>query len=305
MPADLFDRFTAPAVESRFAPDAAFAARPRLVELRDALSHAAKRLSRPHWNEPPVFFFDPKRQAQLEAASPAPPERFAELTALIATEMPALFAQIEVRRVARTIDGLASAARSMALHCPAARELTDLLAVPDDEVFLVLTPASRTGLRLHLRGAADVTQLRRLLADPSPTPPPRGERLQTPTLSPPSFSGKGVGGLGSSPSLQLFAPAALQADGTLPLGFAGCEHWLWPTQPLSAVPRIDGERVVLVGPAVVQASDAEPRFLALAVEAEVIQTLNPFQTTELLSRLCGRLVPVQVPVEASPVARAA
>ena len=38
MPADLFDRFTAPAVESRFAPDAAFAARPRLVELRNALS---------------------------------------------------------------------------------------------------------------------------------------------------------------------------------------------------------------------------------------------------------------------------
>src|SRR5436190_280266 len=37
--------------------------------------------------------------------------------------------------------------------------------------------------------------------NPSPTPPPRGEGLQTerPSLSPPSFPGKGVGGLGSSP----------------------------------------------------------------------------------------------------------
>ncbi|MCE9562028.1 MAG: histidinol-phosphate transaminase [Planctomycetes bacterium] len=35
--------------------------------------------------------------------------------------------------------------------------------------------------------------------NPSPTPPPRGEGLQTnPTLAPPSFLGKGAGGLGSS-----------------------------------------------------------------------------------------------------------
>src|SRR5438105_745355 len=84
-----------------------------------------------------------------------------------------------------------------------------------------LSPAARTGVRLHLRGAADVAQLQQLLGEPTP--------------------------------FQLFAPAALQADGTLPAGVAGCVHWLWPTQPLAAVPRIGGERVVLVGPAVVPA----------------------------------------------------
>src|SRR3954462_10706605 len=34
------------------------------------------------------------------------------------------------------------------------------------------------------------------LADPTPTPPPRGEGLPPPALTPPSFPGKGVGGLG-------------------------------------------------------------------------------------------------------------
>src|ERR1700679_811157 len=39
-------------------------------------------------------------------------------------------------------------------------------------------------------------------ADPSPTPPPRGEGLQTPARTPPSFLGMGVGGLGSSPAVR-------------------------------------------------------------------------------------------------------
>jgi hypothetical protein len=165
----------------------------------------------------------------------------------------------------------------MAPHCSAVRELADLLAVPDDEVFLALAPADRTGVRLHLRGAADVAQLHRLLA---------------PTWE--------------SSALQLLLPAALRPDGTLPTGFAACEHWLWPAQPLAVVPRLGGERVVLVGPAVVRAAlDAEPRFPALAVEAEVVETLNAFQTAELLSRLCGRPVPVQTPTNAPAVARAA
>ena len=183
---------------------------------------------------------------------------------------------MEVRRAARAI-GLQDAALALASQCPAARELADLLAVPDDEVFLALAPAERTGTRLHVRGAADVAQLYRLLAPALPSGP-----------------------------IQLFAPLALQSDGTLPVGFAGCEHWLWPTQPLATVPRINGERVVLVGPAVVRLTlDVEPRFPALAVECEVIQALNAFQTAELLAHLCGHPVPVHAPTSTSPVARAA
>jgi hypothetical protein len=278
MAADLFDsRTTPPPVPAAPAgPDPAFAARPRLLTLRAALARAVPRARQPRWNEPPAFFFDPRRQAELEAARPAPLDRFAEATALIGAELPVLLASVEVRRTARAI-GLSEVALALAPTCPAARELADLLAVPDDEVFLALAPAERTGTRLHLRGAADVAQLYRLLAPPAPGHP-----------------------------IQLYAPAALRSDGTLPTGFAGCEHWLWPTQPLATVPRINGERVVLVGPAVARfAPDIEPRFPTLAVECQVVQTLNVFQVAGVLARLCGRPVPVPALEDASAVARAA
>ncbi|MBP3959173.1 hypothetical protein J8F10_28345 [Gemmata sp. G18] len=272
--------------------DPAFAARPRLLALREALVRAAKHARSIRWNEPVAFFFDPKRQAELESVRPAAPDRFAALTDLITTEMPALVAGVEVRRAARAIDGFKSAALAMAPHCAAANDLADLLAVPDDEVFLVLAPNDRAGVRLHVRGAAGIAQLHRLLAETGPkaTYPPA-----------PSLKGRG-----EKPGLQMFKSAALLPDGTLPIGLAGCEHWLWPTQPLAAVPRVAGERVVIVGPAVIRSAlDVELRFPEMAVESEVVQTLNPFQVMEALSRLIGQRVPVTVPENAPAVARAA
>lgn len=273
MTANLIDHPRAPRTGT--APDAAFAARPRLLQLRDALARAAKAL-RPRWGEPHLFFFDAKRQAELESARPAPPDRFAELTSRIADEMPELLTSVEVRRVGRAV-GLKDAARALAPHCPAANDLADLLAVPDDEVFLALAPATRAGVRLHLRGAAGVAQLHWLLASALKT----GD-------------------------FQLFAPDALRPDGTLPAGVAGCGHWLWPTQPLSAVPRVNGERVVLVGPAAVRPPlGVEVRFPELAVECELVETLNAVQVAEKLSRPCGRPIPVLPPVESPAVARVA
>lgn len=276
MPADLFRRDGLPAVTPPPPAEPAFAARPRLLTLCDTLRRAAADLGRPRWNEPAVFFFDPKRQAELDAARPAPPDPFGHVARAVAAEMPALLEHVEVRHVARAIDGLHAATAALAAHCPAARDLAELLAVPDDEVFLVLAPAERTGVRLHVRGLAGVGQLAAALAPQRRAP------------------------------FQLYAPAALAEDGTLPTGFAGCGHWLWPTQPLAAVPRIGGARVVLLGPAVVGASaEGDSRFPGLTAEAEVVQTLSPFQVAEELSKLAGRPVPVAPPVPATPVARAA
>ncbi|MBN9121304.1 MAG: hypothetical protein J0I06_19490 [Planctomycetes bacterium] len=260
------------------APDPAFAARSRLARLRDTLGRAAKNLRPARWNEPAVFFFDRKRQAELDASRSAPVDPFAAPADAIAAEMSALTGAVEVRRVARATDGLAEAARSLAPHCPAARELVELLTVPDDEIFLALAPAERVGVRLHLRGAYDVAQLHHLLAP----------------------------ALGFAEShIQLVAPVALRPDGTLPTGFGTCEHWLWPAQPLAAVPRVGGERVVLVAPAVVRPADAEPRFPGLAVECETVQTLNAFQAADALARLCRGPVPVRAPDADPAVARAA
>lgn len=256
------------------APDPGFAARARLARLRDTLAGAAS--ARPsRWNEPAVFFFDPRRQAELDAARPECPHPLANLTALIASERPALIASVEVRRVARATDGLRAAAERLAPRLPAARELAALLAIPDDEVFFALSPLEGTGVRLHVRGAATVADLHRRLA---------------PELGLEAF--------------QLFAPAVLRAGG-LASGLSGCAHWLWPTQPLSAVPRVGGERVVVVGPATVPAAlDFDPPFPGLAVECERVQTLTAEQVADASARLAGgsrlKLVPL-----GPPVARAA
>src|SRR5262245_56594619 len=126
MAADLFNRFSIASPVATQQPDTAFAARERFLSLRDAFAYAVKNL-RPRWDEPGLFFFDKKRDAELAAARPAPPDRFAELTALIAAEMPSLLASVETRRVARAV-GLKDGARVLAPHCAAAKALADLLA---------------------------------------------------------------------------------------------------------------------------------------------------------------------------------
>ncbi|AWM36800.1 hypothetical protein GobsT_53410 [Gemmata obscuriglobus] len=276
MPAELIDRLgSLQPVITPVATEPAFAARARLVCLRDALARTASQLTPARWNEPAVFFFDPQRQAELELARGPAPDRFGALTAHICAELTELIESVEVRRVARTIDGLHQASRDLALHCPAAGDLADLLAVPDDEVFLALAPAARTGVRLHVRGAATVGQFHELLA---PT---------------------------QHDGFQLFAPNALRADCTLPGGLTGCGHWLWPNQPLSVVPRAGGERIVLVGPAVLAPVAAEPRFSGLRAVADMVHVLNPFQVTDALSRLAGRPVAGSRMPDVFPVVRAA
>ena len=246
-------------------PDAAFAARPRLVRLRDAL-RALHPPRQSRWGEPPVFFFDPARQAELDAARPRavqPPHPVAEL---VAAELPGLIESVEVRHAARAVPGLREATAAAASFLPAAQELADLLAVPDDETVLVLHPADRTGWRVAVRGVADAGQFQMLF-------------LEATALR-----------------YQCFRPAALLPDGSLPGGFRGSDHWLWPHHPLAAAPRIEGDRMILLGePAFRQTWEAEPRFPGLAADVQLLEALNPFRVAERLSRLAGRPVPVHTP----------
>jgi hypothetical protein len=311
-------RAAGPARLAAPAPDPAFAALPRLTRLRNALAAARRRPAPPrgHWGEPPVFFFDRVRQAEYLAArignsgeltSPGSPrsgpDPYRELAERIAAELPDLFASVEVRRAARAVTGLHEAAASLAPYCPAAKDLADLLAVPDDEVVLVLHPALRAGFRVVVRGVADVAQFHLLLLDaatgdpadgflPGPPLPARfraAARNANPVLP------AGVPMVAEA-RFQLFRPSAVRPDGSVPGGFRGCDHWLWGHEPLAAVPRVDGERVVLLGDPAYRATwEVERRFPAMAADAELVQVLGPFQVAERLGRLAGRPVPVWVP----------
>ncbi|MBA4066048.1 MAG: hypothetical protein C0501_20480 [Isosphaera sp.] len=246
-------------------PDAGYAAVPRLTRLAADLASAARR-PRPRWKEPPVFFFDPRRQAALKAARPPAADPHAELAGRVAAEMPMLCASVEVRHVARAVPGLAAAAAALAPTCPAAADLAAVLAVPDDEVFVVLRPAARTGFRLAVRGVAEVGRFHALMAAATGDPAAR---------------------------FQMYTPAALGPDGELPTGFGGCDHWLWPEMPLAAVPRVGGERVVLLGPPAFRAAgEVGGRFPGMAADVRVLEVLNPFRVADRLARPAGRPVPV-------------
>ncbi|HEX4610310.1 MAG TPA: hypothetical protein VH092_19120 [Urbifossiella sp.] len=263
-------------------PDPAFAARPALLRLRDDLRAAASvRAPRRPWREPPVFFFDAARQAELDAArGPNPPAERHPLDARIATELPTLIESVEVRRTARTIPGLREAAATLASRLPAAKDLADLLAVPDDEVVVALDPAHGVGARVLVRGVAGVAEFHLLLADTAPDLSGRPRPAAEP--------GVGVA------HWQLYRPAALRPDGSLPAGMSGYEHWFWGADPLAAVPLADGERVVLLGPPAYPAAwDIEPRFPDLAASATLLEELAPVAVAARLGRLLGRPVPAR------------
>lgn len=284
------------------APDAAYEALTHLTRLRDRL--AAVSLPRPsRWKVPPLFFFDAEREAQRLAntcSSTADP--LSEVATLIAEELPLLYRSVQRRRTARAIEGLRTVVEALARHSLAANDLTELLAMPDDEVILVLHPETRTGFRLSVCGVADVGQFHVLAIDALSD--------LNPGLCGPAIPGRFVAACrnagGSMPAgipmvmearFQLYTASGLQSNGTLPAGFGGCEHWLWPTTPLAAIPRLGGERVVLLGPTAYSARwDVELRFPAVAAELRLVETLGQFQAVERLSRLAGQPIAPQAPV---------
>jgi hypothetical protein len=311
MPIQLLDRIApvsspeelAPTPARRPRPDAGYDALPRLARLAADLMIAAAPQAASRWKEPPVFFFERRRQVEYEAARPPipQPDPFAELSTRIAAELPGLCDSVTIRQVARGVAGLRPAAAALASRCPAAKDLAELLAIPDDEVITVLHPAMRFGFRMIVRGIADIGQFHILLAEAmsdaeaGPMVPARfvaACRDADPTAA------AGVPMIAEARFL-MYKTAALRSDGSLPAGFGGSDHWLWPNMPLANVPRIDGERVVLLGaPAYRQTFEVSRRFPALAAELQMLESLNPFRTAERLSKITGK--PVSPAVQREP-----
>ena len=287
--------------------DAAYAARPRLLQLRDALRAAFREQPRRSaWGEPAVFFFDRTRQRELEAVRPAKstgqPRPLAEA---IHREIAALCESVEVRRTARAIAGFREAASLL----PAAKPLVELLDLPDDETVLVLHPGLRLGYRIHVRGVADANQFQVLAL--SALAEEIEDGIVPASMLPSRFASAcrdadpaipaGVPMVAELP-FQLLRPGAVRLDGTVAEGFGSCEHWLWGWEPLANAPRVDGERVVVLGTRGYRTMwEVERRFPALAAESELLQVLSPFQVAERLGRLVGRPVPVRQAVVRSEV----
>lgn len=274
-------------------PDAGYDALPRLAQLAADLAAAVPDRTPQRWGEPAVFFFDAKRQAELEAARPTREavDPFAELAPRIAAEVRLMCESAAVRRVARATPGLRTAALGLAPACSAAKDLADLLFVPDDEVVTVLHPALGLGFRCVVSGVADAGQFHVLMLDAAADllPGPRVmQRFVAAYRDVNPTSAAGVTMLAEG-RFQMYAAGALRADGSLPGDFGGSDHWLWPHTAFAAVPSVRGERVVLLGPPAYRATwEVARRFPALPAEVRVLETFDPAQVRERIESLNRR-----------------
>jgi len=271
-------------------PDAGYDSLSRFALLAADMIAAIPTRSRSRWNEPAVFFFDRRRQAELEATRPAVRvvDPHAELSKRVVAEVTVLCGSIDLRRIARATPGLRNAAESLAPACAAAKELADLLAVPDDELITVLHPERKAGFRLLTRGVADVGQFHILLLDALggllPGPRVLGRFVSACLGVNPTSTG-GVP-MTAEARFQMYASAALRPNGSLPDGFGGSDHWLWPHTAFATIPACEGERVVLLGPPAYRATwEVTRRFPALAADVRLLEVLNPSQVAARLEKL--------------------
>jgi len=294
----------APAPQPRTNFDSGYTALPLLTRLRDALTASArliaecrKRHARTtgRWGVPALFFFDTPTagkatfpQAHLDALAPKMPaeaKAWESLPDLLDDALTLLPAAVTARRTARAIDGLRERAAELADVLPAAKEICDLLAVPDDHVVLAIHPASRTGMRVVIRGVAEVHQLHVLLANEWTGPQPDSRIVDACRDSRPDPDASVF-----LARWQLFHPSALRPDGTLPRGFGGSASWVWGERSPTVLPLEKGERVVLLGEPTYRAGwEVARKFPRMNGELELTERLSASAVTDWLSKRCPNL----------------
>ncbi|HVJ81734.1 MAG TPA: hypothetical protein VNC50_11765, partial [Planctomycetia bacterium] len=225
---------------------------------------------------------------ELSRRMPMEVEAWHRLPALLDNALTLLPASLDVRRAARAVTGLAEAAKAVAPVLKSASELTELLAVPDDQVVLAIHPEARVGVRVLIRGVADVNQLHTLLADeligsrllPGQRPDPRivsAYRDADPDPDADVMTAR----------FQLFRPCALTVDGTMPRGFGGSDHWVWGEESPATFPMERGERVVVLSDAIMPTTwEVRRKFPRLSAEMHPVEVLSRTNVDRWLATRC-------------------
>ena len=253
--------------------DPTYLAMPMLRQLHQRLATAHRRQCKQEWGVPQTFFFDE-----------APPQ-FQEPAWLDDCIDPVLDAVTLLamdrysRRMARAIPGFVTLVRELAALSGTVRRLADILAVTDDAIVRVIHPEYQCGFRLHVNGIADLQQLHVMLSDVVAGNRSEGllpdldmepGAVEAYTMARPAVSVATV-----NATYQFYNVDALQPDGTLLEGFAGCDHWLWDRHWLSNVPNIHGERLLLLGPVTVPRSwSAERRVPLICGKIRLLEVMN-------------------------------
>jgi hypothetical protein len=234
------------------------------------------------WPMPKLFFFHHPNAKSPQSFGDSPeaiaaarthPDlalAWADLDRLVEDAFAKAAASAVARQIARAMPDLRTRLHALASVHPKCRQLLDLLSITDDEVIRVIIPHEGRGWRVLVRGLADLGQFQLLIADAVENNPPDPRLVDAYR-----FDAVDPNCAAATIRWQFYLPSALQPDGTLPAGFDGAEHWLWESQPLLAVPLVNGERLLYAG------SPAYPRqwlvgrkFAAVAGELEVLETMT-------------------------------
>ena len=311
-------------------PDLAFAARPLFLRLSDTLRRVTELLGECRamrdratrharaWGVPALFFADRSAEAEWLAKQAEPavfPEPFLSLLSssfpklrdawellpdLLDDALSLCGESIDVRRMARAVPGLRDAASAV----PQAAELAGILGLIEEEVWLVIHPAARSGFRVVIEGVGDIDQLHVLLAERLTGDPSRGylagRRPDLEVAEACRETGR-IEGLVATSRFQFYRPEALQSDGALPAGFDGSPHWHWGRESLGAVTQQHGERILLIGDPVHPLSwDVTRQYSRVRAEADVVEVLSTAEVEGWLRTRCPQYRP-----SALPIARAA
>lgn len=180
-------------------------------------------------------------RAFLNAIVSDPPDRAA--VADFETSWGALIADLSVDPPARTaLADLAPAIAARADDLDGAHWVAQLLTVLHEEPFVAIEPTTGAALIGHFSGVADNFELHTLLMDEMP-PASRVSPSVSATArgDGPQMIDETVTG-----AWNLYTYAALR-DGQLPEEVRR-EHWIWNEGAPRDIPKVDGHRVVLLGP---------------------------------------------------------
>lgn len=314
----------------RRSPDVAVAAIPLFQRLRETLQAASRFQSNIRqsdargsriWKEPPLFFFDSltrsdstpprttttrfpwKRTASPHERDPVGAAAWAALPNLLDDALTVLGSSVEARHAARAIPGLREAAQPLVADHPRIRQFADVLAVLDDAVLVVVHPEAQIGVRVLVQGIADVGQFHILLANELLGSPMDG-RMAGPRPDPRQVAAcqdESAGpDLMAEAWFQLYQAAVLEQPALAsnpspshPDGFMGVEHWLWPQDTLASIPRVQGERLLILGEPVYPIVWPVARRVPLVRGSlTVLERFTPAQVARWLEARTGRSSPV-------------
>jgi hypothetical protein len=285
-------------------PDLAFETIPLWQRLQTTLAEAAtarkKHLDQAEqgtrqqrrWGVPQLHFFHKPAQEALERSKPKEPAAYdfgPALDHMLEDGLMLLVESLDVRRTARATAGLYEAARAIAEELPAAKELADMLRMPEGEAIRVIHPGRLIGYRLLTVGVGSVNQFHTLFADRVPGQRPSADAVRAAgafdPLAEPAFA---------ETRFRFLKPAALQADGTLPEGFRASDHWYWGHESLAEFPLENGERLVLADdPAFEETHPVERRFPRLPAGVDVLDVMSRAEVESWLRQRCPLYAPAR------------